>query len=263
MAGWWRALFDREPPRWDGLAGQPRSSNGASSLHLAWDVPDGEWAEARVILEVVTAPSVPELDFWALQVSFRDRGRDRGAGHLGLQWHPGHPGATAVNWGGYDDDGNELNGSESSLPSALYNVNTRDYRWLPRRPYRLRVRQAPDAPGVPHGLRAWRGEVTDLVTGETTVVRELWNHGDRLAGPLVWTENFADCDDPSSAVRWSGLELTDVDGSTCAVGSVRVNYQPLAQGGCAATNSSIEDGAFVQRTSTARTTAQGATLRLG
>lgn len=262
MASWLRGLLGREAEPWDGLTGRPRSTNGASSLHLAWDVPDGEWVEAQVSLEVVTPPSVPELDFWALQVSFHDRGRDRGAGHLGLQWHRGHPGGTAVNWGGYDQYGNELNGSESSLPSALYNVNTRDYGWLPHRPYRLRVRLVPDSPGVPHGFRAWRGEVTDLVTGEATVVRELWNPGDRLAGPLVWTENFADCDDAGSAVRWSGLELTDVAGDVHEVGSVRVNYQSLDQGGCAATDSSIEDGAVVQRTSTARITEQGAVLRL-
>ena len=125
--------------RWDGTSGRPRSSNGASSLHLGWDVPqpvaDDPWVAADAVLEVRSPPEVLALYFWALQASFTDRGRHGGAGHLGLQWYPAHPGSTAVNWGGYGPDGRELDGSASTLPSATGNPNTRDYAWSPATPY--------------------------------------------------------------------------------------------------------------------------------
>ena len=101
--------------------------NGASSFHLAWDAPTGPWIGADVVLEVTEPPTVPALYFWALQVSFEDRGRAAGGAHLGLQWYPPHPGSTAVNWGGYAPDGRELDGSNSLLPSATGNPNTRDF----------------------------------------------------------------------------------------------------------------------------------------
>ena len=49
--------------------------------------------EAEAVLEVLVAPSVAELSFWALQVGFVADGRDAGAAHLGLQWYPAHPGS--------------------------------------------------------------------------------------------------------------------------------------------------------------------------
>ena len=144
---------------------------------------------------------MPALYFWALQASFVDRGRDGGAGHLGLQWHPDHPGSTAVNWGGYDATGRELSGSAATLPSALDNPNTRDLAWSPGVAYRLGIRRVTEAEsaagGVPDGLVAWRGEVTDLSSGITTVVRDLWAAGSGLAAPVVWSEVFAACDDPA------------------------------------------------------------------
>ena len=105
----------RRRTRWDGTSGQPPSGNGASSFHLGWAVdpppPGRAWVAAEAVLEVLVAPGVPALSFWALQVSFHERGRAGGAGHLGLQWHDGHPGSTAVNWGGYGPTGTELDGS--------------------------------------------------------------------------------------------------------------------------------------------------------
>src|SRR6516165_4743814 len=122
-------------------SGRPPSANGASSLHLLWQVPTGEeLVEASVTLVVPALPSVTRLYFWALQVSFAD-----GAGaHLGLQW--GADPITRmqhVNWGGYGPSGAELSGSTSNLPSSFANPNTRDYDWKPGRPYQLRIsRQA-------------------------------------------------------------------------------------------------------------------------
>ena len=102
-------LFDRlrSSVRWTGATGRPRSGNGASSFHLFWDVPPGPWVEAAATLVVADPPTVPKLYFWALQVSFEDRGRGGGGAHLGLQWHAQHPGNTAVNWGGYGTNGQE------------------------------------------------------------------------------------------------------------------------------------------------------------
>lgn len=144
-------------------------------MHLWWELP-GHFVEVAATLEVVRPPVVPRLYFWALQVTFDDGRRRRGAAHLGLQAHPAHPGGTAVNWGGYrapGDGGGELAGSASTLPSATGNANTRDYRWLPHRPYRLRIFSP--AP------QRWRGEVTDVGTGQRTMVRDL----DVTAGSLI------------------------------------------------------------------------------
>lgn len=243
---------------WVGTTGTPRSSNGASSLHLFWDVPEGDWVAAEAVLEVVEPPRVPALSFWALQVSFTDRGRDGGGAHLGLQWFPPHPGSTAVNWGGYRPGGGELPGSSSSLLSATGNENTRDLAWRPHRPYRLRVRPGTSEP--PPGLHAWAGEVTDLTTGTTTVVRDLWTSGTHLNGPMVWSEVFARCDDPGAAVRWSGLRLVDERGAAHDVTSVVVNYQAVADGGCVTTDTSTDDIGILQATGAVRRTPQGARL---
>lgn len=253
-------IFDRlrRKLEWDGLSGRPRSSNAASSLHLAWEVPAGEWIEVEAVLEILVPPEVPALSFWALQASFADRGRDGGAAHLGLQWHQPHPGSTAVNWGGYAPGGRELDGSPSSLPSAPGNVNTRDFPWSAARPYRLRIARGDSTP--PPGLHAWRGEVTDLTTGIVTVVRDLWSAGTRLTAPIVWSEVFARCDDPSSSVRWSGLRLLDDHGTRHDVTAVSVNYQTLADGGCVTTDARVDAVGVVQQTGTARVTPQGARL---
>jgi hypothetical protein len=215
--------------------GIPPSANGASSFHLWWeDVPPSD--EVSVVLEVLTPPVVPRLYFWALQVSFVDRGRHLGAAHLGLQWHPGHPGATAVNWGGYDArTGAELRGTTSPLPSATGNANTRDLAWRPATPYRLRI----TADGA--------GSVTDLSTGATTVVRRLDVDAPALTlvSPVVWSEVFARCDDPSVTVRWSDLRP--------APSRVRPTYQSPADGGCANTLSRPDGDGWLQITSTPRT----------
>jgi hypothetical protein len=255
-------IFERLRRRleWDGTRGLPRSSNQASSLHLGWVVPPGEWIEVEAVLEVLAAPRVAALSFWALQVGFVDRGRDAGAAHLGLQWHPGHPGSTAVNWGGYQAGGGELSGSPSPLPSATGNINTRDFEWQPWRPYRLRVSRGQEP--APPGRYAWAGEITDLTTGIVTVVRDLLAAGTHLVGPVVWSEVFARCDDPGASVRWSGLRLLDEGNVSHTVDTVAVNYQVVPDGGCVTTDSSADGLGIVQATGTARTTAQGARLTL-
>ena len=255
-------IFERLRRRleWDGTRGLPRSSNQASSLHLTWVVPEGDWIEVEAVLEVLAAPQVAALSFWALQVGFVDRGREAGAAHLGLQWHPGHPGSTAVNWGGYQAGGGELSGSSSPLPSATGNVNTRDLDWQPGRPYRLRVSRSQRP--APPGACAWTGQITDLTTGATTVVRDLFAAGTHLVGPVVWSEIFARCDDPRASVRWSGLRLLDERGDSHFVDTVAVNYQAVPDGGCITTDSSPDHLGIVQCTGTTRTTAQGARLSL-
>ncbi len=291
---WRRWLGSREPDGWPAVPrgrteprvrGFPPSANGASSFHLRWLLDERGAAPIRsasVVLEVVDPPRVPRLHFWALQVDVEDAlGRRAGGAHLGLQWHPEHPGSTAVNWGGYDQDGTVLHGSDSALPSALHNPHTRDFGWVPCRPYRLKVEPAPaqDQPDREHRgsvLTAWRGSLTDLTTGECTVVRDLHAWGDRIAGVIMWSEVFARCDDPQVAVRWSDATVTGTDGRTRRPGSFRVNYQAPGDGGCANTTSQPDSGfrhdggvvgtgqggfGVLQVTNAERTTPQGAVIR--
>jgi hypothetical protein len=207
-----------------------------------------------VTLEVLDPPRVDHLYFWALQVDFMDgEGHRRGGAHLGLQWHPGHPGSTAVNWGGYDAAGTVLTGSDSALRSATANPHTRDYAWEPVVPYRLSVGEAPGKPG------AWRGVVTDQRTGGQTVVRDLYAGADRLVAVTVWSEVFARCDDPPVTIRWSD-PLVRSGADAVEPSGYSVNYQSHADGGCANTDSTPDGSGVVQRTATERSTRQGAVI---
>lgn len=245
--------------------GPPTSSNGASSFHLRWEAPPVPLLAAEATIEVVEPPLVDQLYFWALQVSFERGPARRGGAHFGLQHHPAYPAAGAVNWGGYADAGGELAGSESALPSALGNVNTRTYRWEPGRPYRYRIAPAPDQ-SVGGVIERWRGSITDLATGEETVVRDLFVEADHLSSPMVWSEVFADCDHPTAAVRWSDLAVTTLGGDRIVVESVRLNYQTHGDGGCANTDTSVDRSGdrpgFLQRTSCARANGTGSRLSL-
>ncbi len=261
--GWFGRTFARGGTgAWDGTAGRPRSTNGASSHHLIWEAPPGTWSAVDVVVEIVEPPTVAALYFWALQVSFAGP-RSRGGGaHLGLQWFDRHPGSTAVNWGGYGPNGGELDGSPSALPSAPGNVNTRDFPWVAGRAYRLRVEHAGPAPGA---RSAWRGSITDLEREQPTVVRDLWAPGDRLVSPMVWSEVFADCAAPPTTVRWSDLAVEDRAGVRTRVTRARANYQRVGDGGCITSTSmpGSVPGSFEQRTATVRTTAQDAVLDVG
>ncbi|MCU0267657.1 MAG: hypothetical protein MUF83_03310 [Acidimicrobiales bacterium] len=260
----WRDLLRGPAGGWDGTRGRPPSGNGASSFHLVWQAGAGPFDAVEVTLTVDEVPPVRDLHFWALQVSFEDRGRRAGGAHLGLQWYQRHPGHTAVNWGGYRQGGGELAGSASALPSAPANVNTRDFAWEPGAAYRLRVRRAPEGDvDAPPGHLAWRGSVTDERTGEETVVRDLWVPATSLVSPMVWSEVFAPCDARGTSVRWSDARVRGSDGTWHGVGAATVNYQALGDGGCVTTDSSVDDTAWVQRTGTARRTRQGSVLRLG
>jgi hypothetical protein len=231
-------------PRASGL---PRSANGASSFHLRWGGLPAPLVEVSAVLEVVAAPAVPRLYFWALQAGFPGGG----AGHLGLQWYPAHPGSTAVNWGGYDPSGRVLDGTTSALPSATGNPNTRDLAWEAARPYRL---------AIAAGERGWRGSVTDLTTGEDVVVRELLAPGPHLSDPMVWSEVFARCDDPPVAVRWSGFAATASNGSVVRPDRLTVSYQRHADGGCDNTTVRRDGDGVVQVTNAPRDVPHGAVL---
>jgi hypothetical protein len=212
---------------------------------LVWEVPAGEeLVEASVSLVVPALPNVARLYFWALQVSFAD-----GAGaHLGLQW--GADPITRmqhVNWGGYGPSGAELSGSTSNLPSSFANPNTRDYDWKPGRPYQLRIsRQA----------GGWAGWVDD------TLVRCLDAPGETLQGPVVWSEVFADCDDPSVSVRWTDLEVVTRSRRRLRIDTVVARYQSRREGGCDNTSSCTDGQAFVQTTRALRESPPGARLRV-
>jgi hypothetical protein len=227
------------------VTGRPPSANGASSFHLLWDVPnDEEFVEVSATLTVSALPGVPRLYFWALQVSFCD-----GAGaHLGLQWGADAPGRLRhVNWGGYQSSGAELSGGASDLLSSFANPNTRDYDWEPGRPYRLRISRA---------AGGWGGWVDD------TLVRCLDAPGESITTPMVWSEVFADCDDPAVAVRWSDLEVVTRSGRRLQICSVVSRYQSRRDGGCDNTSSRTEGRAFVQMTNAVRESPPCTRLRI-
>lgn len=234
-------------------SGLPTSSNQASSFHLIWGVPPQPLDAVSATFELLTEPSVPRLYFWALQVSFVEGSTMRGGAHLGLQWHPAYPDNRAVNWGGYGDGG-ELDGSVSALPSVLGNANTRDYRWKTGVPYRLSI-ASPEA-----GL--WRGTITDLTTGDSTVVRDLFSSGTRLTVPMVWTEAFCRCDDTPVVARWSSLRANE-GGTELQIDSVRVNYQSYAQGGCTNTTVREDERGILQITGAEREIPTGRVVSIG
>jgi len=243
---------NRPPAAKGRVTGPPTSSNGASSFHLFWELAPVPLIEVAATIEVVEPPTVDKLYFWALQANFQFGNSARGGAHFGLQHHPAYTWAGAVNWGGYRHGGGELDGSTSELPSALDNVNTRNYQWQPHRRYRYRIYRSP--------RRGWRGSITDLETGEQTVVRDLLIEADTMINPMVWTEAFADCDDSPAAVRWSDFQALSTAGEPLTPVAVRVNYQSHPDGGCANTNIELDGSSIIQRTSTERTTRTGTRL---
>lgn len=247
LARWLRPSVPAERER-----GDPTSSNAASSMHLFWDLP-GSFAAASVDLEVIEAPTVARLYFWALQAGFVTAGHDCGAAHLGLQYHPDYPDFTAVNWGGYSPLGRVLDGTTSTLPSALDNANTRDFAWVQGRPYRLLIDR-----GLESGW--WRGSVTDVRTGDTVVVRELGSGGTHLRRVMTWSEVFARCDHPSVTVRWSNPVAWEDDGTVHVPALASVNYQQVSEGGCTNTTCYSDSIGWCQRTCQSRLTPPGASL---
>ncbi len=235
-------------------AGKWEPGGGVSSFHLWWQGLEGAspLVEVGATIEVTRRPTADRLYFWALQASFLDGVRSYGAAHIGLQWNPRHPGFTAVNWGGYADTGNVqsvLKGSPSRLPSTPNDPNTRDYPWQERVRYRFRISKVDGG---------WRGEVTDLSSGATQVIRDLFAQGDRLSGFVVWAEVFAACDDPPSAVRWSDLEARDTAGQVHRPNSVRLSFP--SGGDCANTEVAVDEVGLLQFTNANRSARNGAVL---
>jgi len=243
----WLSRFGQPRSR---LTGAPPSANGASSFHLWWVLPSrGPFSEVTATLEIARPPAVARLYFWALQVSFVQAGREVGAGHTGLQWHPGAPGG-AVNWGGYYSaearpagggpagDGT-LPGTSSVLP-PVDGPHTRHFAWSAGRRYTLRV-------WSPASGR-WRSEVTDTESGEVTVIRDLLVDAGGLASPVVWSEVFARCDDPPTEARWSRLQALEGPGQVRTATAVSLTYQAYADGGCSNTETYADGDCFVQVT---------------
>ena len=223
--------------RWSGL---PASSNGASSSYLRLD--GSASTSARANLTVVVPPTASQLYFWALDVSFRDAsGVSVGGAHVGLQWHPSHPGSTAVNFGGYDAQGRVLEGSGSRLPSATGNANTRDYAWIPGREYQLAVVKV---------ASGWAATIEDLVTHRRSRIRTLYVEAAVVTDLVLFSEVFAPCDAPPTRVRWSGISQP----------SARVGYQSFETGGCTNTDTGVDGDGLVQATNKRRTVPAGTLL---
>lgn len=252
-----------------GTTGPPKSSNGASSMHLFWQMPapdrNDPLVEALATITVLKSPTINRLFFWALQVSFIEGGKTIGAGHFGLQHHPSYPSGGAVNWGGYHGAGStgsgELPGSALHIPSTLNNPNTGDYLWQAGRRYQYRIRRSDQS------NLGWIGSVTDLETGVETIVRELQCPGSELGEIMVWTEAFAHCDEAGVSVQWGDLRAVTASGVAVRPTALRVNYQTVGDGGCITSNAEVvmDDSGnrlVEQQTGTVRTTPSGSQLIL-
>ncbi len=233
---------------------QAEPLHGVSSFHLWWQELQGNepFVEASATVEVLQAPTVDKLYFWAFQVSFLDGERSTGSAHIGLQWNPNHPNNRAVNWGGYSnvaDVTSILEGSHSPLPSRPNDVNTRDFAWKEAVPYRFGVSRARDG---------WRGEVTDLHTGRVQHVRTLHAGGERLGGFVVWAEVFASCGDPRTMVRWSDFEARTAAGTVRRPATVRTSFPN--GGDCPNTDVLVDGAGLVLLTNARRTAPAGGVL---
>lgn len=241
------------------MTGPPASPNGASSFHAWWEPPPTGLAAVSAVLQIHDIPSDNSLYFWAMQVDFVGAdGTQFGGGHIGLQWNRAHPANRAVNWGGYASQyrgGHVLTGSDSPLPSANQDPNTRDYMWKLDTPYQLVVART-ETPGE------WRGMIADLDSQEVVTVRNIYCEGSFLAAASVWTESFANCDAPPVTVSWSNLRGQLVDGREVGPPMVLASFQPNDKGGCDNTNTVVEDGLIVQSTNTERTTSPDQKLKL-
>lgn len=211
--------------------------------------------EALATLEVLEAPVAPRLYFWALQASFVSAaGRRFGTAHTGLQWNPRHPGSRAVNWGGYaqaSDVTSVLDGSVSALPGIPGDANTRNFDWQPGVGYRFRIHRVDTG---------WRSEVTDTGTGRTTVIRDLYAGGDRVADLVVWSELFCACTDPQVVVRWSDLHAVAADGTVVRPRQVGTTFPA---GGCPNVDSVGTPEGIVQVTGTVRRGRDGGVVPIG
>jgi hypothetical protein len=237
------------------IEGRPPSGNGASSFHLFWQLPPHEpLTEVSATFELLNQPIRNTLYFWALQAGFADGAGSYGGAHFGFQWNPDYPDMRAVCWGGYANAGGELDGGPTTFPSTDGNPNVCGYRWTTGERWTWRIRRIGDG-GV------WRAEFDDPTSGQTVTIRDLWCRGDRLVDPMVWSEVFAHCDDPSVHVRWSEFTARTAT-ETITPTSVSVNYQSYADGGCTNTNTSADGNGVVQATNTERVTAQGTQLTL-
>jgi hypothetical protein len=258
----WRSLLGLSGPQVRDR-GRPPSGNGASSFHLFWELPPhAPLQEVSATFELLNEPERDALFFWALQASFADAQGAYGGAHFGFQWNPQYPDKRAVCWGGYRNEGGELNGGPTTFPSIDGNPNVCGYRWTTGQRWTWRIRLVPEnAVGTPapSGQRVWRAEIDDPNTGQTVPIRDLWCRGDRLVDPMVWSEVFAYCDDPTVHVRWSDLAVRAAD-ETVAPVALSVNYQSHADGGCSNTDVRDDGVGIVQSTATERLTPQGARL---
>ena len=210
--------------------------------------------EVSTTFELLEEPAQHRLYFWALQAGFADAAGAHGGAHFGFQWHPQYPAMRAVCWGGYANVGGELDGGPTTFPSIDGNTNVCAYPWTTGQRWTWRIRRIGDG-GV------WRAELDDPNTGQTVPIRDLWCRGDQLVDPMVWSEVFAHCDDPSVPIRWSNFGARTAVESIAPL-SVSVNYQSYTDGGCTNTNVFADDVGVVQVTNAERVTPQGATITL-
>ena len=256
MYDWVRHLYTkREHER---VAGAPASVNGASTFFLWFGLPYGERiAEISATLEVTERPEIESLISFAIQSALSRP--QAGSIHLGLQHNPLFPNNGALRLDGYTADGERLTTSEPEIPSATNDVTTRDYPWKQGVKYTLSIRRGAE---IDDGQFPWSGYITDHISGDTVMIREMISTSTHLRAPILYVESHAPCDSPPFEVRWSDVSTVSVKGGKRSIRFMRADYQLYAAGGCTNTDSFTEGVGLVERTGEKRTTNSGRTIRI-
>lgn len=234
--------------------GTPEGLAGAASFYLSWLSPSYDivhipsdrdvFKKASAKITIPGTPSVTDLYYWALQVSFYNDAEELvAAAHTGLQWISTHPNSKAVNWGGYlESDSSILEGTESALPSTTDNDNTRDFDWQTDTEYTFEIFHV--------GGDFWRATVNDVVIRDLEVPGATY-----IADPLFFSEVFADCYAPTHSVLWRDPYLYDEADVGYYFPRAFRSYQVVD--GCPNSESEV-DGLYFRMTS--NTTREGAAV---
>ena len=135
-------------------------------------------------------PDPAWLYYFAIQVDFSE---DGGGAHGGLQWASG---GEKANWGGYDL---RYAGDVQSI--------VLDQPWATGVWYRYHVARGTQQPD---GTWAWGFWITDLSTGTSRYLGDIYSKGSSISGCLVWMETGYGvvATTPRAQVRWRNPTFT-------------------------------------------------------
>ena len=246
----------------------------ASSFRLDWMPPITRWDESSVVLRPIVRPYGGVL--WTCRITFRAVDDSvRGTAEFGLESGSGfsNQSRTGCKWGGEDTvAASPFRGSLSTLGYGV-SPNRPNYQWQTAREYYLRVFKSPkqnylaeeldSGSNQAAGEIAWRFTITDLTTGEVTVVRDLLVPNCAVAGAMsdgsIGAEDSNTAHAPVADVPWD-IRWSEPRANQRLVASLTTNY---SSGGDSLdnTNSRANDRVgFRQQSRTKRINASGVSL---